>query len=74
MARDRQVQRIDFAVDDHNAELAIEPVGVARVELINQTKFVARDIVGRRNQFLQVFDALEMAAGVEAGRSHQERK
>ena len=68
------MQRVDFAVDDHDAELAKVSVAVARIELIDQAHFVAGKLRGRRAQFLQIVHANEIAAGMEAGRPHQERK
>ena len=74
VARDRQMQRIDFAVDDHDAELAIEAIGIARIELIDQANIVAGKLRHSGDQLGEIFDANKMPAGVKARRPHQKWK
>jgi len=72
--RDRKVQRIDFAADHHNAVLARAAVAAAGVEIFDHKQFVPRQVRCRLSQSGPVRDENEIAPGVIARRTQQQRK
>ena len=74
VARNRQVQRIELAVDDHDADLAKHPLAVARIELLDQPHVIAGQFAGTPRRVLRAFDADEIAAGMETRHAQQKRK
>ncbi len=74
LPRNREMNGIDFAVDDHNATLAMEAVTIARVECLDEAHIVAGERQRRCSKLWQIFNTHKITPGVEAGRPHQERK
>jgi hypothetical protein len=73
--RNRKMNRVDVAVDSHDATFAVKPIAVARVERLDEAYAIAGKGRRRVRQLRQIFDADKIAAGMEgltpgAERSH----
>ena len=68
------MQRIYFAIDDHDAEFPKPPVTVARVELFDQPHVIARHLRRGRRESGEILDATEIPAGVKPRRANKKRE
>ena len=64
------MQRIEAAVDEHDAKLAKHPLAVSRVKLFDQPHIVARKLRNCGRQGVRRCDTNEMMPGVKARRTH----
>ena len=71
IGRDREMERIERAIDDHDAIFARHAVGAARVEIIDRQQFIARQLIDGGGEVFAPFDPDKMPAGVEARRTQQ---
>ena len=71
---DREMQRVEPAVDHHRAIFPRVAIGAPRIQELDRPERVAGQRSDRRGEAGGAFDAHEMAAGVEAGAAQQKRK
>ncbi len=71
---DREVQRVEHAVDEHDPVLARHAVRAARVEILDREQLLARERGERAGEGLAPLHPHEVPPRVKAGTSQQQRK